>query len=285
LREGKLAGAALDVYSSEPPEGNPLIGLPQVVHTPHLGASTREAKENVATTVGHSLLALLRDGDYSVAVNLPYASVDLEEMAPYLDLAERLGRFQGGLLDGAPSRAEIEVAGGGELDTAPLLSAFLCGLLREACGEEVNPVNARVKADQLGLRVAEGRRPAEEGFPQRLVSRVLLGETTHQIEGTLVAQGEPRIIRVDGHWIDLRPVGDMLVMRNLDVPGVMGKVGSMLGKMNINIGELRLGRGTEPKKAISVWQVDEPVGSDIIQHLLDVDEIQSVRQVRLGPLA
>lgn len=283
LDEGRLGGAALDVYSQEPPSAtDPLIGHPKVVHTPHLGASTVEARENVSLDAARGLIALLRDGDWSVAVNLPHASPALKHLAPELDLAERLGRFQSGLLEGAPTRAVLELASDGEEDPESLLNAFLSGLLHAASPERVNPLNARLLASQMGISVVAGRRAAEEGYPRRLISRVEAGAIHHEIEGALLARGEPRVVRLDGHWIDLMPAGDLLVMENQDLPGVMGLVGSLLGAHGINIGELRLGRRESEPVAVSVWQVDEPVADAVLDEVRALEQIHSVRQVHLG---
>ncbi len=279
----RLAGAALDVYSQEPPgQEHPLIAHPKVVHTPHLGASTLEAKENVSLDAAHGLIALLRDDDWSVAVNLPHASPALKHLAPELDLAERLGRFQSGLLDGPPTHAVLELSSDGEEDPEALLNAFLCGLLHASSPERVNPLNARMLAAQLGITVAAARRAAEEGFPRRLIARVEAGESQHLVEGALLARGEPRVVRLDGHWIDLMPAGDLLVMRNQDLPGVMGRVGTLLGSHDINIGELRMGRRESHPGAVSVWQVDEPVAEEVLEELRALEAIHSVRQVHLG---
>lgn len=282
LRDGHLRGAALDVFSQEPPRDSPLVGLDTVVHTPHLGASTLEAKENVGKAVARGLVALLVDGDYSFAVNLPHGGPHLRALAPWLDLARRLGRFQGGLLDGAPRRVEVEVAADDIPEPDPLAQAFLAGLLEVVCGTEVNAVNARLKADELGIAISQTRGPAAEGFPRRIGTRVDTDGTAHHVEGSLLAPGAPRIVRVDGRWMDVEPIGDLLVLWNRDQPGVIGKVGTLLGQEGINIGELRLGREAGSDLAISVWQVDQPVGPDLVGRLKETGEIQEVRQARLG---
>jgi D-3-phosphoglycerate dehydrogenase len=282
LRGGRLAGAALDVFAQEPPAGSPLVGLRNVVHTPHLGASTREATENVSVTIAEALTAFLRDGDLSHAVNLPYAAANLRALAPLMDLAERLGRFQAGLLDGAPTRVEVEAAGDEPVDVAPLTQAFLSGLLRQACGEEVNAVNARLKANDRGLAVTEGRGPAHPIYPLLVCTRVHDGARWHQVDGGVLAPRSPRIVRVDSYWMDVQAIGNLLVMTNADVPGVMGKVGTLLGERGINIGEMRLGRGDQPQHAISLWQVDEPVPPAVLGELRAIEEIADCRQVKLG---
>jgi D-3-phosphoglycerate dehydrogenase len=283
LREGRVGGVALDVFGQEPPTDSPLRDLPGVVHTPHLGASTREAKANVSVTIARAMIALLRDGDYSSAVNMPFAGPQLREMQPLLDLAQRLGRFQGGLLEDAPERIEIELAARDALDPGPLVQAFLCGLLETVVGGEVNAINASAKADQLGIVVSTGRRPPEPGLPRLVCTRVEAGDQVREVDGGMLAPHTPRIVRVDGLWMDVEPVGDLLVMWNADIPGVVGKVATLLGAEDINIGELRLGRDPHSHQAISVWQVDDVVDAEVRRRLQEVEDIEDVRQVRLGP--
>jgi D-3-phosphoglycerate dehydrogenase len=267
LRDGKLAGAGVDVFGSEPPKDSPLLGLQNVVHTPHLGASTREAKQNVSQAIAQGLIQLLVHDDYSAAVNLPFEGAGLAELAPWLDLARRMGRLQGNLLTAAPTHCEAILAVEGDsTEPAALAAAFLSGLLEVVCGGAVNAINAQQKADELGISTSSGRAPAAEGFPRLLTSRVESADGRHEVSGAFLGPASPRIVRVDDYWLDLEPAGDWLLLENEDVPGVVGKVGTLLGASGINIGELRLGRasGAEDHRAISVWQVDEPVGADVV---------------------
>jgi len=236
----------------------------------------------VSVALGQALVALLRDGDYSSAINLPFGGADLRGLGPLLDLAQRLGRFQGGLLDGAPERVELEVAAEESVEPGPLAQAFLCGLLETVVGEGVNAVNAQLKADALGIVVAQGRRPPEAGFPRLLCTRVVQGVRSRTVDGGMLALHTPRIVRVDGMWMDVEPVGDLLVLWNDDVPGVLGKVATLLGAKRINIGEMRLGRRPGSRQAISVWQVDSAVDAKTRAQLQEIEEVESVRQVQLG---
>lgn len=285
LRSGRLGGAGLDVFGSEPPEDSPLLGLPNVVHTPHLGASTREAKANVSLAIARGLSQLLLEGDYSAAVNLPFEAAGLAELAPWLDLSRRLGRLQGNLLQGAPTHCEAVLADDGDGGEATALAAaFLSGLLEVVCGGEVNAINAQQKADELGISLSSGRAPAPEGFTRMLTTRVESTDGRHEVSGAFLGPRAPRIVRVDDYLLDLEPAGDWLLLENEDVPGVVGKVGTLLGASGINIGELRLGRavGTEDHRAISVWQIDEPVDADVLSQLEQIPRIYGVRQLSLG---
>jgi D-3-phosphoglycerate dehydrogenase len=149
----------------------------------------------------------------------------------------------------------------------------------------VNAINALRKAAELGIAISSGHTSSEHGFTRLLKTRVDHAGQNHRVDATLLADEEPRIVRLDGYWLDLDPAGDWLLLENEDVPGVVGNVGTLLGQRGINIGELRLGRahGADTSRAISVWQVDAPVGDDVVGQLEDVPRIYGVRQLRLGP--
>ena len=286
LESGRLAGAGLDVFTQEPPLDSPLVGHAKVVHTPHLGASTKEAAENVSVQIARGMVDVLVHEDFAPAVNLPFASFGLAEIRPWLDLARRTGRLQGHLLEGPPERVEILVAeAGAQTPDAPLAAAFLSGLIEQICGREVNAINALRKAAELGIALSSGHTSTEHGFTRLLKTRVDHAGQSHRVDATLLADEEPRIVKLDGYWLDLDPAGDWLLLENEDVPGVVGNVGTLLGQRGINIGELRLGRahGESTSRAISVWQVDGPVSDDVVGQLEDVPRIYGVRQLRLGP--
>lgn len=270
LESGHLAGAAFDVFETEPPRNSPLVGHPRVVTTPHLGASTAEAQLNVAAQIAEQVLAYLRDGEVRNAVNMPSLSAELyAQVRPYLDLARRLGALAGRIA-GAPYR-NLEVVFRGEcaeLPRAPVTSAALVGLLGTApAGSGVNYVNARLRAQAIGLQVEERARE-DAGDQTGLIEISVTGsERSATVAGWVTAAGRLRLARWDGLGLDAPPEGEILVLRNPDVPGVVGAIGSLLGGAGINIAHIAWGRDAESREALTLICVDAPIPPELLERI------------------
>jgi D-3-phosphoglycerate dehydrogenase / 2-oxoglutarate reductase len=286
IKAGKIAGAALDVFEQEPPPANhPLLQLDEVIATPHLGASTTEAQEAVAITVAEQMRDYLLTGALRGAVNMPVlGATELVALEPYLSLAESLGRFQAQLADGAVREVRLEFAGElVELDAAPVTRAFLAGLLRNVSAR-VNVVNAFVIAEERGISVTT---TYARGTSQASAIRTSIRSDGREnvASGTVfrTAEGyrEGRITRIDGFRIEAVPRGFMLVMHNRDVPGVIGKVGTVLGENGINISAFHLGRRERGGEAMAVIEVDAALKESTVAELLKFEPILSVRQIEL----
>lgn len=285
IKEGKVAGAALDVFTEEPPPADhPLLALDEVVVTPHLGASTKEAQEGVAVTVAEQLRDYLLTGALRGAVNAPAVGAqELLALNPYLQLAERLGRFQAQLADDAVREVRIEYANeAAELNAAPVTRAFLAGLLRDM-SDRVNVVNAILIAEERGIAVTTSYLQTgieDSNFAMR--TRVLTTNSGEQsVSGTLFGAGnEGRITEINGFRIEAVPSGNLLVMRNRDVPGVIGQVGTMLGKQGVNISRFNLGRREQGGEAVAVVETDSPIDQAMLDQLSSLEQITDVRQIR-----
>jgi D-3-phosphoglycerate dehydrogenase len=284
IRSGRVGGAALDVFETEPlPAGHPLLGLDQVIVTPHLAASTEEAQTTVALAIAEQVAGVLARGIVLNAVNMPSADAEtLRELAPYLTLAERLGAFLAQMAEGR--MAEVRLSYAGELTerpTEPLKLAFLTGLLNVILEERVTDVNAPLIAKARGLRVVETSAVEAQDFSSLLGAALATDRGEWSVAGTVFHRREPRIVRVDGYPLEAVPQGWMLVYSNLDVPGVVGRIGTLLGRHSINIAGMQLGRERRGGRAVSILNLDDPIPEAVLAEIRAMPDIVLAKLVRL----
>ncbi len=277
LDEGRIAGAALDVYASEPATENPLFGHSKVVATPHLGASTTEAQENVAIQVAEQMAEYLMRGAVSNALNSP--SVTAEEaprLKPFIALAEKLGAFAGQLTESAISSIEICYEGDvAALNTKPLTAAAVAGVLKPML-QDVNVVNAPVIAKERGISVAETSRDDADAFDSIIRLRIISENQDRTVSGTVFG-GEPRIVEIKGVEMEARFADHMLYTANNDKPGFIGALGATLGEAKLNIATFNLGRSAPGEEAIALVAVDEPVSEDVLEKLRALPHVQQAK--------
>ncbi|MGI2327940.1 phosphoglycerate dehydrogenase [Planococcus sp. YIM B11945] len=283
IRSKKVAGAALDVFEQEPMVDFRLLDLPEVVATPHLGASTIEAQESVAVDVSADVVSFLTAGTVRNSVNLP--SVPKELMAkiePFFDLAERLGIFLTDLAEGAAQ--EVTVVYSGELagmEVGPLTRNTLKGLLKRHLGERVNVVNALYWANQKGIIVNENKSSVTRGFTNLITVEVKTANGTRKASGTLLNGQGARIVKVDDYLVDVVPDGHLLFIRHNDRPGVIGRVGTLLGQENVNIAAMQVGRSNVGGDAIMMLSIDKSAEPESLEQLKLLEEIEYVRAIDL----
>ncbi len=285
IREEKVAGAALDVFVEEPPPcDHPLLKMEQVIATPHLGASTDEAQQNVSVAVAGQMVDFLARGVIRNAVNVPSVSPELLTiLQPYLILAEKLGSFQVQMVASLPKEVDIEY--GGEVtqyDVAPLTLAVLKGILTPVLESSVNYVNAPVVARERGIKVVESKSNRASDFASSIAVRVKTKEKETQVEGAIFGSNNPRIVKINNFYLEAVPEGYILLLHNRDVPGVVGAVGTLLGQKGINIAGLELGREKVGGMAISLVHVDDPVPKETLEALRSLPHIISADLVKLS---
>lgn len=286
LRDGKVAGAALDVFVEEPPsKDHPLLQMDQVITTPHLGASTDEAQLNVAIAVAEQMVDFLARGVIRYAVNVPSVSPELlNTLRPYLTLGEKLGSLQVQMLTTLPKEVHVEY--GGEVtqyDVAPLTVAVLKGILTPIMESAVNYVNAPVIARERGIKVVESKSSRASDFASSITVKVKTQKPKKEIEveGAIFGSNNPRIVRVNNFYLEAVPEGYILILHNRDVPGVVGTVGTLLGRNKINIAGMELGRGEKGGNAISFIHVDDAVPKETLEELRSLSPIVSAELVKL----
>src|SRR6266567_2667679 len=288
LKSGKFAGAAVDVFAEEPPKNSPLVGLPNVIATPHVAGSTAEAQEEVGTQVAVQIKDYLAEGIIRNAVNLPALSVDqYRRVRPYLELAERLGSLVSQAAPSRPARIRIRYAGEvAEVGTHLLRSAVLAGVPNAVLDEKVNVVNAPAVAAARGLSVQEETRKREHGFPNTLEVCVLPEKTGSACgftaEGTVLHDGSARLLAMEGIPLEAQLEGTILYLRNRDEPGVIGNVGTTLGKLGVNIATFALGRkAVFGEEAAALVRLDGPVSATILEPIRAIPAITEAKLLRL----
>jgi D-3-phosphoglycerate dehydrogenase / 2-oxoglutarate reductase len=285
IQGGKIAGAALDVYETEPlPKDSPLRSLPQVIMTPHLGASTEEAQENVGIEVAEAITDFLLSGVVRNAVNLP--NLDAKTYAlvkPYLALGEKLGRLVAQLAPKRNDRLVITYGGKAtEVPSDPITRFVLKGFLESAGGKDVNQVNVRTLAQSLGLRVEEIKSNEETDFNEWLHLAVYSGEQKISAGGSLYgARRQPRIVRVNGQPVEIVPEGVLFFMTNKDRPGVVGYLGGLMGRHHVNIANMSLSRDIAGGRALTVLSLDSEPPAAVLEEIQKDPDIGDVRVVKL----
>ena len=283
LEEGRLAGAALDVFTEEPPQDTPLLKHPRVIATPHLGASTTEAQAAVAVEVAEQVLAVLRGQPARYTVNAPFLAAEAQEaVAPYLPVAATLGRIAVQLVEGQLTAVTVRVEGDlAQDDPTPLAAAALVGLLQPVSAERVNLVNALLLAQQRGLALQTLRGPAPEHYSHLVTVHVSATGSGIALSAARM-RGQTHIVRVGHYWLDMVPESPyLLFIEHLDRPGLIGAVGTLTGQHDINISFMDVGRLEPRGRAMMIIGLDDPMPEAVLAKVRAIPHIYSARLVRV----
>ena len=277
MASGKVAGAALDVFETEPPEDSPLFGHDRFICTPHLGASTREAQTNVAVAVADQIIDYLKNGTIRNAVNVPSVTGELlEKLGPFLSIADKIGCLQAQLTTGALKEVVIEYVGDFQgLDLSPVTTAALRGLLLPEVKDDVNFVNARIIAKERGIKVTETETADSDEYNNMITLRVVTTEVTSTVSGTIFGKNDPRIVRINSFRLEMVPNGHLALIYNIDRPGSIGEIGTTLGDHNINIGRMQVGQEEEGDNNIIFLCTDTPIPDTVFEELRSLASVKT----------
>ena len=275
LEKGMLAGAAIDAFESEPPTGSPLVGHPKVISIPHLGASTVEAQALTGVDVAEGVLDALNGVSPRYAVNAPYiAPEDIGVLAPYAALARCLGKLCIGLVGEPIQKYEFVYAGElSNVNTAPLRTALLQGILSDVSEQRITAVNAPIIAKERGVRFNERTMPDVENYAGMLSLQAHTASGIRTYSGT-VLRDRPFVVELDGYWVTFEPTGSLLFTYHRDRPGMIGMVGTLLGQFDVNISSMQVGRLAPREQSLMVLTLDDTVPADVVAHLQKETDIE-----------
>lgn len=283
LEEGRVAGAGLDVFAEEPPTDYVLARHPRVVATPHLGAQTREAQVRISTETARMVVRALEGSLAVTAVNLPFRPAG-NSGEPYLRLAEKLGMLASTLLVGAPDRLRVTFHAIEDALVDSMTVAAVRGVLSRYLGVAVNYVNAERSAKERGIEVVKARVNDDTVYPNLVTLELAGDEGKVEISGTLFHGHEPRVVKIDDYSVSFLPKGNLFVVRNDDVPGVVGQLGTLLGNAGINIAEIHLARRPESDQALAVIRIDEDPTSAVIDSVRVLASVRTASSVDVGAI-
>ncbi len=284
IASGKVAGAALDVFENEPPTDSPLLGLDRVIVTPHLGASTVEAQKNVAISVANQCISVLSGGAAKYVVNAPMIPAEQQALVePYAVLAQKMGSLLIQLIEG---RLEsIEITYGGEVAQIPntkfVTRVILKGLLDPILQVPVNIVNAEFVAKERGIRMSETTTEEAQGFRNIISITAKTDRMTESVSGSVSGPNRARIVSIGGYMTDLTPTGHVVISRHTDKPGVIGKAATILGRVNVNIAGMQVGRHKPGEEALMVLTVDSAVPADAMDEIKKIDGIHTAKHAEI----
>ncbi len=283
ITSGKVAGAALDVFETEPPGKIPLLELDQVICTPHLGASTSEAQTNVAVAVADQIIQYLKNDTVINAVNVPSVTGDLlKKLGPFLSLGDRMGCLQAQLCNGPLKEIAIEYSGDFQgLDLSPVTTSVVKGLLAPLVTDDVNSVNAPVLAKDMGINVTETSSSESSDYSNMIKVKVITTEMTTIVAGTIFGKNDPRVVRINDFSVEMVPMGHLALIHNLDKPGAIGSIGTILGENGINIARMQVGQDKDGVNNIIFLRTDTPMPDDILEKLRALSIIKDVTVLEL----